>query len=123
MARTQTSLDRITRKPRWTQADGRRVLSALEASGESVSAFAMRHGVQAQRIHLWIRNARGSTGGDERALAPVQFVEVATPIKMHATPARYELALPSGAALRFDGTVDAGAVRTLLTLLGRATRC
>lgn len=38
---------------RWREADGRAMLRALEASGESMSAFGRRHGLNAQRVCWW----------------------------------------------------------------------
>ncbi len=122
MARTALSLDHIMHKRRWTAEDGGRVLSALESSGESVTDFAARHGVQAQRIHLWRRSGR-SVSRSRRGVEPVRFVQVAATVEPHAAPPRYELSFPNGAALRIEGTVDAGSVRTLLGLLRRATSC
>ncbi len=37
----------------WTEAEGRRVIAAWEASGESVAAFARRVGLVPQRMYWW----------------------------------------------------------------------
>lgn len=40
---------------KWTEQHARAVLGALDASGESVSAFARKIGVVPQRLHWWRR--------------------------------------------------------------------
>ena len=40
------------RRP-WTEAEGRRVLRAWEASGDSIAAFARGAGFVPQRLHWW----------------------------------------------------------------------
>jgi hypothetical protein len=39
----------------WAEADGRAALAAWRASGESVAAFAARHGLGAKRLVRWQR--------------------------------------------------------------------
>ena len=47
------------RGPRhWTEADARRALSLLEASGGSAAGFARRHGLRATRLAWWKRRLR-----------------------------------------------------------------
>ena len=41
------------RNRRWSEADARVVIEALERSGEPVTAFARRHGLDKQRIYQW----------------------------------------------------------------------
>ena len=118
MGRTAMSFESVMRKRRWSSEDGDRVLSALQTSGQSVTSFDAAHGVQAQRIHLWLRNRR-SRGHGRRSVAPLQFVEVATSPRPPAPPSRYELALPNGAALRIEGLVEVATVRGLIRMLRR----
>jgi hypothetical protein len=105
--------------PRWSDEDARIVIDALNASGQSVASFAASWGFQAQRVFAWRRKLH-----ENRAVAvrPVEFVE----IDAHARPPsgrRYELILPGGGALRVEGGVDAGEVRTLVEILRESSSC
>jgi transposase-like protein len=46
-------LGSISGRSKWSEVTARRVLAAWEASGESVSSFARRHKVNAERITWW----------------------------------------------------------------------
>lgn len=63
------------RQRHWSDADARIVLAQLEASGDSVSAFARAHGLSAKRIYWWrTRLSDNDQRGDEReqlSFAPV----------------------------------------------------
>ena len=54
---------------RWSQAEGRSALEAWRISGESLSAFARRHGFQAQRLVWW--RQRFESSATEMTLLPV----------------------------------------------------
>jgi len=64
----------------WTAAEAQRLLSSWKSSGESLSAFARRHGFSAQRLSWWRRRL------DERTAAaePVKLA----PVVISATGAR-----------------------------------
>lgn len=55
---------------RWTEEDGRAALAAWEASGETLTTFARRAGVQAQRLSWWRERLGG--GAPSSALVPVR---------------------------------------------------
>lgn len=64
------------RDRRWSEADARVVLHALERSSEPVSTFARRHGLDTQRIYKWrSRLADEDRNGEEQtehlSFAPV----------------------------------------------------
>lgn len=42
-------------RPRWTEADAREVLAALERSGQPVAVFATTHGLDPQLVYAWRR--------------------------------------------------------------------
>jgi CDGSH-type Zn-finger protein len=46
---------------RWTEADAKIVISALDASGRSVAAFAAREGLDPQRLYFWRRRLESGT--------------------------------------------------------------
>ncbi|MBK8010123.1 MAG: hypothetical protein IPK13_06600 [Deltaproteobacteria bacterium] len=61
---------------RWSEAEARSMLVALERSGQSVVAFARSQGVSAQRIYWW-RQRLGPSGRtavpDDVGLVPVRI--------------------------------------------------
>jgi transposase-like protein len=74
---------------RWSEAVGRAMVEAFRRSGESLGAFARRHGMQAQRVKYWVDRFEGrstagrAAGRSARAacvtFAPLQVVEPAPP--------------------------------------------
>jgi len=100
MARSRSVL---TRK-RWSEEDARKAIDALEESGQAVSVFAARHGLDAQRFYLWRRRLR-------RARPPA-FIEV----KPAATRC-IEIELRSGRVVRVPERFDAASLRELLEVL------
>ena len=92
---------------RWTESEARAALSALDASGLSVIAFARREGIDVQRLYSWRRKLAGS-----RAEGPA-FVEIRTV----AAGERVEVVLPSGIVLRVPDSVEPAIIRRLLDAL------
>lgn len=87
---------------RWTAADARMALSALERSGLSLSEFAAREGLDVQRLRHWRKRL---------AEAPA-FVEL-TP----RAPERVEVVLRSGRTLRVPATIDRATLAALIEAL------
>ncbi len=52
-ASVMTELPALRGRRPWTEAEGRRVLEAWEASGESIPAFARGTGLVPQRLYWW----------------------------------------------------------------------
>lgn len=64
------------RSSRWSEADGRLVLSAVERSGQTIHTFAREHDLKAHRIYWWrtrladpVREAPGDL--EQLSFAPV----------------------------------------------------
>jgi transposase-like protein len=70
----------------WTEAEGRRVIEAWEASGESVAAFARRVGLVPQRMYWW--RERLGAGPVKARAQEVREVSVPAflPVTVRATP-------------------------------------
>lgn len=99
MARSRSVL---TRK-RWSEEDARKAIGALEESGQPVSVFAARHGLDTQRLYLWRRRLRQSRPA---------FIEVKP-----TAPRCIEVELGSGRVLRVPEHFDAASLRELLEVL------
>lgn len=101
----------------WREDEARAVVAAWRASGESLSAFARRRGVERRRIARWL-------GRLETAPA-MQFhpVRVAGIVDATASPAAIEIELPSGERIRLRRGFDADDLRCVFALLGATSSC
>ncbi len=97
---------------RWTADVARDALSALAESGLSLSAFAAREGLDAQRLYVWRRRLGSSTA------TPQSFVEVRS-----AAGDPIEVVLRSGHVVRLPPSFDAAALARLLEVLESASAC
>jgi len=109
---TSRSLSPFSR-PRWSEADAREVLAALERSGRPVSVFAAEHGLDAQRVYLWRRRLGASAES-----TPFQELLVRP-----SPRAPFEITLGSGTTLRVPSSFDSDALSRLLEVLARAGAC
>lgn len=94
---------------RWTIADARAALSALDASGLSLAAFAKREGLVAERLYRWRRRLWAERS--KIAAAPA-FVEVRP-----RTPSTVEVVLRSGRTLCVSDAIESSALRRLVEVL------
>ena len=98
------------RRARWSADEARRVIGEQMSSGLSVSKFAEREGLDAERLYRWKRILAEGT------VTTPAFVEVRTSdIARHDR--QIEITLRSGHRLFFPDLVDPSALRRLLQLL------
>jgi transposase len=107
---------------RWSAARARELLTEAKQSGESLSAFAERHGIDAQRLYSWRRKLDAVKVGDSSmtsdAFVPVQVASVAS-----ATPTSgFEVVLAAGRVVRVGADFDARALRRLVEALEEGSR-
>lgn len=108
---------RFQTRRRWTIADAQEALAAQHASGLSMSAFAKREGLDAQRLSRWRRRLASRPAG--RRLAPrAAFIEL-----VPRAPEPVEVVLRSGRILRVSTAVDAAALQRLVAALEQAEPC
>jgi transposase-like protein len=92
----------------WTEAQARVVLEEQARSGESINAFARRHGVTPQRVRWWRdRIAKKKTF----ALLPARVVD------SQSHRAAFEVALRTGHVVRVANDFDTGALDRLVRAL------
>jgi hypothetical protein len=125
MPKTRSPSSSISLKDRrWTVEDAKQALSALDQSGLSPRAFAMREGLDPQRLWRWRRKLA--------APAATAFEEIvprgtASAVDREATssgkPERFEIVLGSGRVLRVPASFDASALRQLLTIVDEVRPC
>lgn len=121
MSRSETALSSSSwrTRQRWTEDDARAALTAQARSGLSRARFAVREGVDVQRLYYW--SGRLTRLAENRAA----FVELtpARPVIAAPRDARFEVVLRSGHVVRVGEMFDAEALRRLLAALGEAVPC
>jgi transposase-like protein len=103
---------------RWTAEDAKQALTELAQSGLELRAFAVREGLDPQRLWRWRRQL-----AETAAPTFEEVVRPDAPSARHAeapAPAlreRFEIVLTSGRVVRVPASFDASALRQLLTLV------
>lgn len=103
------------KRRRWTAADARVVLAALDASGLSTRGFARRERLSAERLYRWRQRLAAESRIARRGPA---FVEIA-PRALE----RVEIVLRSGRMLRVCESVDTVTLAKLVEALERPSSC
>jgi hypothetical protein len=107
---------------RWQTEDGRAILAALAASGQTPSAFARAKGFPPYRISYWrAKLAAPDRQGPHVRPGSSGFVPVAVRDAIQrqeaATERRVEVTLPNGRVVTFAGTWEAAAIAPWLHAL------
>ena len=101
-----------------TEARWRSVVREQESSGESVQAFARRHGLSSATLYWWRSHLRRRSArrAERLQLAPVTILPSKASTRASATAA-FELELVNGRRLRVPADFDAGGLQRLLATL------
>lgn len=99
---------------RWGAMEAREAIAAQRSSGLSTSAFALREGLDPNRLRKWMKKLERSTGLTTAAT----FIEVA---RVASGP--IEIMMPSGVTVRVAETIDALALARIVHALESAERC
>lgn len=106
--------------------DWKRLVEELEKSGLTHKEFAAQKGVAVATLEFWLYKLRRESRQESRpSILPVEVVPSAASsarrqgvaVRAVGSPSLLELALPSGALLRFTAGTDVTYVRQLLTAL------
>lgn len=100
---------------RWNIAAARDALAALRSSGLSPGAFAVREGIDEQRLYRWQRRFASELLAGK---AMPEFVEIRP-----RTPESVEIVLRSGRVLRVSEAIDLSALERLVAALERTEPC
>lgn len=95
----------------WAAADARAVLVEQEASGLSLSDFARREGIDADRLYRWRRVLAQAAGRETTAVVQPAVIELRAGPR---SPERVEVVLASGVTLRVAETIDPSALARLI---------
>lgn len=102
---------------RWSVVRAREVLADAKQSGEALSAYAQRHGIDPQRLYTWRRRLEAVKAADSSPPREV-FMPVRVAPETTATPASgFELVLGVGRVIRVGADFDARALRRLVDAL------
>jgi transposase len=128
-----------SRRRCWTAEDKARILADSVEPGAKVSEVALRHGVNRGLLWTWRRQARKRTAVDGQTFVPVRVVDEPAAPPTPAVPVRQPRAVTrpegartaaafgtidieiSGARVRVRGSVDASALRQVLSHIGRGS--
>ncbi|WP_233561322.1 transposase [Sorangium cellulosum] len=117
--RTPGSATYLTRR-RWTEDDAREALAKLAQSGLSLSAFAVREGLDPQRLGRWRRRLGPA------AMPPFEEVprdQVGAVLAGDGRTERFEVMLACGRVVRVPESFDASALRRLLEVVDEVGAC
>lgn len=113
MPRPRPPAKYLTRR-RWTAADARAALAAVEESGLSIHAFAVREGIDSHRLYWW----RGRLAGGPVSDGTPDFIEIRP-----RGPVPVEVVLRSGRILRVSESIDPSVLVRLVCALEQAEPC
>lgn len=96
------------RRGKWTEQQRRRIVADSRVAGASIQEVAHRHGVRANLLSAWRRQAGKAKLAAKGRFAAVRVSAVAPP-----APGSMEIDL-NGGCVRVRGTVDAAMLREVL---------
>jgi transposase-like protein len=105
---------------RWTPEEASQALAALEQSGLELTAFAIREGLDPQRLSRWRRRLAASMPVFEEVITSEV---IAAGAATHERQERFEIVLASGRVVRVPESFDAGALRRLLAIVDEVRPC
>lgn len=112
---------------RWTAEQAEQALAALDRSGLTLTAFAIREGLEPQRLSRWRRELAAATRPVfEEVIPSVTSPVVDEGMAAKAAPSereRFEVVLTSGRVVRVPASFDVGTLRRLLAVVEEAGPC
>jgi transposase-like protein len=105
---------------RWTPEEAAQALAAWKQSGLELTAFALREGLDPQRLSRWRRRLAAASPVFEEVIPGEGIVADTAP---PAQRERFEVVLVSGRVVRVPESFDADALRRLLVLVDEVGPC
>jgi hypothetical protein len=115
----RADLRRVAERVYWREADAQILVDAWRNSGESLSWFAKRQGVERKRLARWVRRLEGAAGGPLR-FHPVRLVGS---LGESGGGAPIEIQLAGGHRVRVVHGFQSEDLRRVLAVLGETARC
>jgi hypothetical protein len=116
---SRASVQEVAQLRYWREAEARVVVEAWRRSGETLSGFGRRYGVDPRRLARWARRLGGGGDGSVR-FHPVRLV-APSPAAEGGGP--IEIQLAGGQRVRVPGGFAAEDLRRVLSVLGEAGPC
>jgi len=118
MAR-KTDVRKVADRLYWREADARILVEAWRSSGETLSGFARRQGVERKRLARWVRRLEGAAGG------PLHFhpVQLVGSLPETGGGALIDIQLAGGQRVRVAHGFQTEDLRRVLAVLAEASRC
>jgi transposase-like protein len=106
----------MTRKrERRTRDEWSALVSDVQASGQSLSAYSRAHGVSLASLSYWRKKLESRPRPAPKA--KTVFSEVVVVPRVPTRPSRIEVVTRGGASIRIEGAFDAGVLREVLRVV------
>ena len=106
---------------RWTATVAGQALLALDKSGLQLTAFAVREGLDPQRLARWRRRLAAPAAPVFEEIAPVEVTRAEREAGVGQEP--FEVVLRSGRVVRVPPSFEVGALRRLLEVVDEVGPC
>lgn len=106
----------------WRESDARVLVEAWRSSGETLTGFARRHGVQPRRLARWAGRLKGALG-DAVRFHRVRLVDRHMDAGSGRSGASIEIELAGGELVRVPRGFEAEELRRVLAVLGEVAEC
>ena len=115
----KTQVAQVAGRRYWREGDARVVVKAWQRSGETLSEFAERHGVDPKRIARWA----SQLGGPQPEAVHFHPVRLAGDSPESWTGSAIEIHLAGGRRVRLAHGFEVEDLRRVLAVLEEGTRC
>ena len=118
MSKKRDALEQVAKRGYWREADARALIEAWRSSGESLSRFARRYGVQHSRLTRWVKRLEGAA---PMVLHPVRVVAKTT--NRSSGDGTIEIQLADGPCVRVAHDFQSDDLRRVLMVLTESLPC
>jgi hypothetical protein len=115
----KTEVAHVARRPYWREAEARVMVEAWRSSGEALSEFADRHGVDPKRIARWASRV----GSSEPGVVRFHPVQLAGEGSGNWSGSVIEIHLVDGRRVRLGHGFEAEELRRVLAVLEEGSSC
>lgn len=114
----RNEVEEVARRPYWREADGRVIVHAWKESGDTLSAFASRLGVDPKRVSRWSARLERRKPTAMR-FHPVRLIDGVS----RGRDGGIEIELGEGRLVRVAAGFDPNDLKRVLAVLGEGTPC
>ena len=118
MSKKRDMLEQVAKRGYWREADARALIEAWRSSGEPLSRFARRYGIQRSRLTRWVKRLEGTA---PMVLHPVRLVAKAT--NASGGDGTIEIQLADGPCVRVAHDFQSGDLRRVLMVVTEWLPC